>query len=126
MAKNRKDSFDFFLATERNKQSAFEENDDWKNLAAEMSPADGKKKNADKELFLGKRASSEDRELDLDSTENSYNLMSFLVRYLLSKGRCSLDDLAISAVSAYSAMGGGTHLKSKVTDCLRRRCSRRR
>lgn len=121
MAKNRKDSFDFFLATERNKHSAFEENEEWKLMAAEMSPKVNKPKVVEKSLQLGKRASSEDRDLDLDSTENSYNIMSFLVKYLLSKGKSSLDDLVASAVSAYSAMGGHSHLKSKVAAGLRRR-----
>jgi hypothetical protein len=128
MAKNRKDSFDFFLANERNRQSAFDENEEWKILASgiEQSPTQNAPIIPSNGGFLGKRASSEDRDIDLHSSENSYNLMSFLVKSLINKEKASLDELVSSVNAAYSLISGGAEHKSRVAGGLPRRFSRRR
>lgn len=120
MAKNRKDSFDFFLANERNRHSAFDETEEWKLLesAVDQSPAQNPKHTSSNGGFLGKRASSEDRDIDLDSSENSYNLMSFLVKSLINKGKASLEELVNNVSTAYSMILGGAERGSKVFSSL--------
>jgi hypothetical protein len=116
MAKNRKDSFDFFLANERNRQSAYEDKDEWKlfNSALEVSPSHQEETRNELGGFLGKRASSEDREIDLESSENSYNLISFLVKTLIHKEKATLDELVNNLSSAYSMMAKTSNMESKV------------
>lgn len=116
MAKNRKDSFDFFLANERNRHTSFEDKDEWKlfNTALDPSPSQPEENANRLGGFLGKRASSEDRDIDLDTSENSYNLISFLVKSLIHKEKANLDELTNNLSLVYSMMSKTSNLESKV------------
>ena len=124
--KPRKDSFDFFLNLEGQYKGPVEDPLDWKPVASEGSPQGHRQK----ESFLNKRANSEASFGDLESSENNYAVVSFLVKLLLHREKCTFDELLGSVVSAYDTLRGGrakcrvdahltqTVLKRKLKDCL--------
>lgn len=120
MMNGRKDSFEFFLNHERDKDKRsaplplLDDPLEWKNVASEGSPQTSHQNRARNESYLSKRASSEDSIGDLDSSENNYNLVSFVVKLLLHRQKCTFEELYGSVSSAYDSVLAGRRGKNKV------------
>lgn len=143
--KGRKDSFDFYLSNERHKQQSMPDSDDWlhddqseqqsqrdrvlpdRHTRPNASTAHSRDNFAQEDNTGHRRTSSEDNIVDLSSSENSYNLLAFIVKLLLHKNSLPLEEILDNVLVAYDNLGGkkGKNKVSYQSELLRRQSGQR-
>lgn len=122
--KGRKDSFDFYLTNERHKQQGILDSDEWfqddmseqpstrdrlqpeRYVRPNASTAHSRDHQSLAESTAHRRTNSEDNIADFSSTENSYSLLSFLVKLLLHRDSLPLEEILDHVQVAYDNLGG--------------------